>query len=96
MLTKREENHLKTYESQLQKPKWKFVLVYGLSWAMLAMFFTFLANLLFGFDPDLWKTGKSIAVNLVVWMIAGIAYGLLMYRILSKRLQKLYHKREVV
>lgn len=92
MLTPREEKFLKTYETQLQKPKWKFVLTYGLSWAFFTCLFTAVVAILFDFGEPFWSSGKSIAIAVVIWAAAGVAYGLWLRSLLLKQYRKIKSK----
>ena len=89
MLSKREQKLLDTYRPQLEKPKWKFVLIYGFSWAVMV----FLATTAFDLYRGKPLTFSSALISLAVYLLGGLAYGAFFRWNLSRRMKKLQSKR---
>lgn len=93
MLSKYDQGFLKQYELQLQMPKWKFILVYGLSWVLLVMVIT-LPMEYFVFDKGSF-TWRRFLASICSWLIGGLLYAAWLrwhlqrkYRSIQKKLKE--------
>ena len=97
MLTEKEQRELKTYETQLQKPKWKFVLFYGFAFIFFLLLFTtvyeyFSKGKIFFFQEN---AGK-VSVRLISYLVAGFVYGFFMWLVFQRRYKKLKEKQNSI
>lgn len=90
MLDKYEEGFLNQYKTQLQKPKWKFILIYGISWVVLVMAIM-LPLEYFVFNKGSF-TVKRFLGSVAIWLIGGMAYGWWLRWYLMKKYRKLQDK----
>ena len=93
MLTNREKKQFLVFEKRLSMPKWKFILVYGvLAWGLTV------AVLITGYE--MWVQKKSLKelldqelwIRVVLFPLAGIAYGWWMWKFISRQYKKLSQK----
>jgi hypothetical protein len=89
MLSNREEKFLADYRTQLEKPKWKFVLLYGFTWAVLV----FLATTTFALHQGEQLAFRKALISLAVYLLGGLFYGAFFRWQLSRRIKKLESKR---
>jgi hypothetical protein len=89
MLTSSEQKFLQEHKSLLQLPRWKFILIYGLSWAFLVL--CLMTAYEYFFERERF-TVQNLLVNLSVYPFAGILYGWIMHWFLTKKLKKLEKK----
>lgn len=93
MLTDRERKQLSVFEKRLAMPKWKFVLLHGvLAWGLtVAILITLyemwaqkisVKELL---DQELW-------IRVILFPLAGIVYGLWMWKFIGRQQKKLKEK----
>jgi len=87
MVSKSNQKFLKQYEDQLQKPKWKFVLSYGLAWSVVLMAITIPLNLLV-FDKGNFSWGK-IAGSFLIWLIGGLIYGMWLHWYITRKFKSM-------
>ena len=73
MLSKYDQGFLKQYEAQLQKPKWKFILIYGISWVVLVMLLTIPMEY-FVFEKGSF-TWPRLEASVGIWLLGGVLYG---------------------
>ena len=83
MLNKYDQGFLKQYEQKLQKPKWKFILIYGISWAFPVMLIM-LPMEYFVFDKGSF-TWSRLAAGVTIWLSGGIVYGAWLHWYLMKK-----------
>lgn len=89
MLSKSDTKFLRTYKSELDKPKWKFVLAYGLAYGLVMFVFTLAYD--YFFNKEVF-TAKEVLIRFVVWLLGGLAYGLLFRWFVERRVKKLERK----
>ena len=82
---------MKTYEKPLLGSGWKFVLTYGLSWAIIVMLLTTVFEFLMENDTLIF-TPRSIAVRIGIWIVGGLVYGLCVRAWLWRRYKKIKSK----
>lgn len=92
MLDKYGQGFLKQYEAQLQKPKWKFILIYGLSWALPVMVIMIPMEY-FVFDKGTF-TFKRLLISVIIWLAGGAVYGLWWRWYLMKKYRAMKSKRK--
>jgi hypothetical protein len=88
MLTEKEKKIMRQYEDDLALPKWKYILVYGLSFSVLAAVFTFLTDYLLK-NRSFGNFGWHL---LIIIPVATFLYGILMRRFARRNYQKLKRK----
>ena len=88
MLTEKEKKTLRHYEDDLAMPKWKYVLLYGLTFSVLMTGLTFLTDSVFDNKPF----GKPGWRLLIMIPVATILYGTIMHRITKTYYRKLKRK----
>ena len=88
MLSKSEQKFLADYKGFLQKPKWKVILIYGLSWAVLMIIFT----TAFDYFIKGHLPGRDIWFRLLYFPLGGLAYGLFFRWYVIRRCKKLKGK----
>ncbi len=88
MLNEIEKKQLQRYETMMTLPVWKYVLLYGvLGWGItVAVLFTVINYLFFH------KPFSDIGINLVVFPLAGILYGLYMRGYIQRQVRRLKAK----
>jgi|CXWL01.1.fsa_nt_gi uncharacterized membrane protein len=94
MLTEKETKRLGLYEKQMAVPKNKYILFYGvLGWGLLTGILVTIVNMLiFQPKPLSEVLRKDLWINVGVFMIGGIFFGLLMRKFLPKYINKLKDK----
>ena len=88
MLTTKEQKTLRHYEEDLAMPKWKYILLYGLTFSVLMTVFTLLTDLLLK-DNSFNAFGWHFLITVPV---ATFLYGTLMRWITVRYHQKLKKK----
>lgn len=86
---KKDQDFLKSNQSLLQKPKYKFILIYGISWAILATL-VILPLEYFVFNKGSF-TGRRFISSIAIWLLGGMIYGWWMRWYLIRK-QKAIHK----
>lgn len=92
MLTEKEQRELDNYDGQLNIPKWKFIIVQGLTWLVLVSIFTVILEVF------LFKKSIKAVLNpgmLAMMPLAGIAYGAIFRRLILRRYNKLKGKQSL-
>lgn len=90
MLTKYDERYLKQYSSQLQMPKWKFILVHGISWAVMVMVIV-LPLEYFVFNKGSF-TIPGFFIDVVIWLLGGVVYGWWSHWYLTRKCEAIQKK----
>lgn len=96
MLSPKEIQQLDTFRKGLQMPAWQFVLRKGvLAWGIsTALLYTFVS--LFT-QAKSWDkvVQKDIWINLLMFMLGGIFFGILLRGFISRQVKKLEEKRDL-
>lgn len=88
MLTKIEEKQLRQFEERMAMPKWKYVFLYGIiGWGLPVALIVSLINIAF-----FHKTIRDLYLNLAMFPIAGIAFGLYMRSFMPRQIARLKAK----
>ena len=87
MLSLKEQKRLKQYEEMLAFPKWKFILIYGLSFAITAFILTTASNYFFDRSNFHWDI-RLLLNGLIMIPVGGFLYGWVM-----RMLIKYYYKK---
>lgn len=88
MLTPIEQKQLNQFEQRMAMPKWKYVLFYGIiGWGLPVALIVSLVNIAF-----FHKTIRDLFLNLAMFPIAGIAFGLYMRSFMPRQIKRLKEK----
>lgn len=92
MLTAKEKAQVESYQKQLNQPPWKFILVYGWTWAILVLIIMSLIELLFDKKSfqEQWADGLPLRIG--VFLFGGLLYGLFHRVIIEKKFNELKKK----
>src|SRR5215210_4166659 len=97
MLSEKEQRELKTYERQLQKPKWKFILFYGFAFIFFLLLFTITYEYFVkGKVSFVQQEAGKVSIRLISYLVAGIIYGLFMRLLFQRRYKKLKEKQSSI
>ena len=88
MLTLKEQRRLKEYEDALAMPKWKFILIYGLSFAILAFILTTSYNCFFDKKSFHWDIRLLLSAIIMI-PVGGFLYGWIMRKLMRRYYKKL-------
>lgn len=86
MLPKSDTKFLQTYKAELEKPKWKFIVAYGLGYGLVMFVFTLAYDYFFNIEVF---TAKEILIRFAIWLLGGLAYGLWFRWYAQRRVKKL-------
>ena len=93
MNCKDNQQDLEYYASKMKKPIWKFILIYGLSWAIPVMLIVIPLNY-FMADNSVDFNLRTLLLQIGIWIVGGLLYGWLMrmffarkFRLMNKKLQ---------
>jgi hypothetical protein len=92
MLSEKENKTLARYEKQLEGPKWKFVLAYGLAWTIVILLVLTPVEMLAQKVSLREIINNSLWVRLVFSVLLGLLYGLWLHNFLRVKCQKLRMK----
>ena len=89
MLSAKEQKLIADYETQLRKPKWKFVRRNALYWACLVFVSSLVSDYFFESQPF---TIRRFFIRIIILVIAGVAFGFLFRWDIQRRYNKLLQK----
>jgi len=92
MLTPKEQKTLARLERNLKMATWKYILIYGFSFGLLASFFSAVIDVWAHNLPvtDIFK--KKLWINLALAPVAGLFFGYILRSFSIKQYQKLKEK----
>jgi hypothetical protein len=95
MLTEKEKKLLNRYEEDLAMPKWKYVLLYGLSFGLLLVIINVITDLLFDNVTLSEIFRRRFWISLATAPLGGILFGLIMRWLSLKQYRKLKDKESI-
>lgn len=95
MLTEKEEKSFARLKNDLAMPRWKYLLMYGLSFGILLGIISCVTDVLFAGVPVSEVFRKKIWVNLAMAPIAGFLFGSIMRWLSVKQYIKLAEKQSL-
>lgn len=93
MLTAKEEKTFNKYREELSLPKWKFYLIYGLTFGILLTIFNAIIDVLFNGVTVAEIFRKRIWIGLATAPLAGFLYGFIIRWLYIKHYMKLKSKK---
>ena len=92
MLTPIEQKQLRQFEERMAMSKWRYVLLYGIiGWGLPVALIVSLINIVF-----FHKTIRDLYMNLLMFPVAGIFFGLYMRSFIPRQIKRLKEKGENV
>src|ERR1051325_9805179 len=91
MRTAKEQKRFKKYEEDLAMPKWKFILVYGLSFGILMFIITTVENYFFDKKNFHWNSQLLVSA-LITISVGGFLFGWMMRKFYRWDYKKLKSK----
>jgi hypothetical protein len=91
MLTPKEQKRLRKCESELAMPKWKYILIYGLTFGVMAFIFSTLWDLIIDGKSIQWNLGL-LASFLIRLVVGGITFGWILRIFVMREYKKLKAK----
>ena len=95
MLTEKEKKSFARLKNDLAMPRWKYLLMYGLSFGILLGIISCITDVLFAGVPVSEVFRKKIWVNLAMAPIAGFLFGSIMRWLSVKQYIKLAEKQSL-
>ncbi len=92
MLTEKEKKTLARLENDLAMPRWKYTLIYGLTFGLLATIFSLLIDVLAGRVPLSEIFRNRIWISLAMAPVAGLLFGIILRWLSVKHYLKLKRK----
>jgi tryptophan-rich sensory protein len=92
MLSDKEKKTLARYEKQLEGPKWKFVLAYGLAWTIILLLVLTPIEMVFQKTSLQEILHKAIWLRVILSIMLGLLYGTWLWNFLQVKCRKLRMK----
>jgi hypothetical protein len=92
MLTEKEKKSLANLTENLTMPKWKFLLIYGLTFGILLAVTSSLADVFLAGVPVAEVLGKRLWINLAMVPVAGFLFAMILRWLNVKQYVKLKQK----
>ena len=96
MLTEKEKKLLSRYEEDLAMPKWKYVLLYGLSFALLLVIISVITDLLFDNVTLSEIFRRKFWISLAKAPLGGVLFGTIMRWLILRQYRKLKEKESIL
>jgi hypothetical protein len=77
MLTQKEQDRLKKYEEDLAMPRWKYILIYGLTFGVMLFILSELSDFIFDKKSFQWNSDLLISFFVKI-TFGGITFGWIM------------------
>lgn len=95
MLTEKEKKELLNYRQQLEMPPFRYILIHGLTWAILLIILMSLIEYIFLKRSLQVQWEEGLLLRIVIMPFAGLLYGWINRQIILNRYRKLKAKESI-
>jgi hypothetical protein len=93
MLTEIEKKQLERYQKQMNIPMWKYILFYGvIGWGITAAILVSVITMLLDRHSIRHMLEKELWINLIIFPIGGVFFGLYMRKFIPRQIKRLKEK----